>query len=124
MSRALASRCGLWAAVVALFVSSAPASAQTNYFWNAPTGAAGNWDLATQNWATVAAGPVNYTWTNSGVEVANFGNTAGTVTLGTGITTFGVNFTTTGYIITGNTLTLAGAGGVINTNAINATINS
>ena len=100
----------LWAPLVALLLLAAPASAQTDFFWNAPTGGDGTWDLATQNWATTSGGPVDYTWLNNSNERANFGNTAGTVTLGTGITTFGVNFATTGYTITGNTLTLAGAG--------------
>jgi autotransporter-associated beta strand protein len=115
-------------AVVALAVIAflAPAArAQTDYFWNAPNGGTNSWDLITQDWSTTSAGPVNYTWINSGSERANFGNTAGTVTLGTNITAYGINFTTANYILAGggNTLTLAGTGGVINTN-VAATINS
>jgi fibronectin-binding autotransporter adhesin len=112
------------AAFVALVLTAAPVGAQTNYFWNAPTGGTETWDTATQRWSTTTGGPVDYTWTNSGLEIANFGNSAGTVTLGTGITTFGVNFSVSGYTITGNTLTLAGAGGVIDTGAFDATVNS
>jgi fibronectin-binding autotransporter adhesin len=116
------------AALFAAFVLgsvTATASAQTDYFWNAPTGSSGTWDTSTTDWSTVAAGPVNYTWTNSGLERANFGNTAGTVTLGTNITAYGINFNTANYIIAGggNTLTLAGAGGVISA-GVAATINA
>src|SRR5262245_17276128 len=75
-----------------------PAHAQTDYFWNAPTGSTGNWDTSTLNWSTTAAGPVNYTWTNSGSERANFGNTGGVVTIAAGgISTFGINVTVNGY---------------------------
>ncbi len=50
--------------------------------------------------------------------------TAGTVTLNAPITAYGVNFLTANYVIAGNgnTLTLSGAGGVINSN-VAATIN-
>ncbi len=48
-------------ALALLAISAAPAAAQTDYFWNAPTGGTGNWDLATANWGTAAAGPLNYT---------------------------------------------------------------
>lgn len=109
---------------VGLLGMATPAKAQTDYYWNAPTGGTGPWDLATLNWSTTVGGPVNYTWLNDGTERANFGDTAGTVTLSTGITAFGVNFSTSGYIITGDTLTLAGAGGVVNTSTFDATINS
>ncbi len=124
MTRPLSARLGLAPALLALALTAAPAAAQTDYFWNAPTGGTGTWDITTQLWSTTATGPVDYTWTNSGTERANFGNTAGTVTLGTGITAYGLNFSTSGYTVTGNTLTLAGAGGVIDTGASNATINS
>ena len=39
----------------------------------------------------------------------------GTVTLDTAITAHSLVFSTSGYTVTGNTLTLAGAGGSINT---------
>jgi autotransporter-associated beta strand protein len=102
------------------------AAAQTDYYWNVPGGGGtAAWDTVTQNWTTTAVGGVNdYTWTSSGAERANFGNTAGTVTLATGITAYGLNFASDGYIISGNTLTLAGTGGVIDTGGVNATINS
>ena len=115
-----------WLASVAyLLAAHFFATAQTDYFFNAPNGGIGPWDTSTFNWSTVAAGPVNYIWTNSGNERANFGNTAGTVTLGTNITAFGINFTAANYVIAGggNTLTLSGAGGVINSN-VAATISA
>jgi fibronectin-binding autotransporter adhesin len=125
MSRLPLTRLGLLPALLALALTAAPAFAQTDYYWNAPTGGDGTWDTATQLWSTTTTGPVDYTWTNSGTERANFGNTAGTVTLGTGITAYGLNFSTSGYTITSNTLTLAGTGGgVIDTGTSNATINS
>src|SRR5205823_6098741 len=101
---------------LSLVLSAATAYGQTDYFWNPATGGSGNWDTSTVKWSTTAAGPVNYTWTNSGSERANFGNTAGTVTLGTNVSAFGINYSTASYIIAGggNTLTLTGAGGVIN----------
>src|SRR2546430_12336268 len=104
------------AASLVLFASISTAHAQTDYFWNAPTGGTGTWDPVTQNWATTSAGPVNYIWLNNGSERANFGNTAGTVTLGTGITAYGVNITVANYVIAGggNILTLVGPGGPIN----------
>jgi fibronectin-binding autotransporter adhesin len=117
------------AAALALLLPPTPAKAQVDYFWNVSSatsgGGSGTWDLVTSNWSTSSTGPLNYTWTNNGQERANFSNTAGTVTIDVGgVTAFGVNFATTGYTITGGTLTLAGAGGVIDTGSVNATINS
>jgi len=100
------------ASIVAL--SAIPtAYAQVDYFWNAPNGGPGTWNTTTQNWSTVATGPVDYTWTDNGNERANFGNSPGVVGLGTPILAYGVNFSTSGYLITNggaaaNTLTLTG----------------
>jgi fibronectin-binding autotransporter adhesin len=114
------------AVVVALAVSSAgPAVGQTDYYWNAPAGGAGQWDLATANWSTAAGGPLNYTWTNSGTERANFGGVGGSVTLSTAITAYGLNFTADGFALAGSTLAPIGAGGGIDVSAgSTATINS
>src|SRR5262245_65972721 len=106
-----------WAFVICvLFVFGAGISqAQTDYFWNQPNGGGGTWDTTTGNWSTVAGALSNdYTWTNSGNERANFGNTLGTVTLGVPISAYGINITTASYVIAGggNILTLTGAGGV------------
>jgi autotransporter-associated beta strand protein len=112
-------------ALAATALTAAPASAQTNYFWNAPTGDTGTWDTSATNWSSTSGGPVDSTWPNTNSSRANFGNTAGTVTIAPGgVTAFGVNFLTTGYTITGDTLTLAGTGGVIDTGGVNATVNS
>src|SRR5262245_60686477 len=108
--------CSTVCTVVALLVAalgSTAAHAQTDYFWNAPNGGTGAWDTSNVIWSTVAAGSTDYIWTNSGNERANFGNTAGTVTLSVPITAYGLNFSTANYVIAGggNTLTLSGTGG-------------
>ncbi len=126
MSRLPPARLGLAPALLALALTAAPAAAQTDYFWNAPTGGTGTWDTATQLWSTTATGPVDYTWTNSRTERANFGNTGGIVSISSGpITAYGVNFTADGYTIGLGTLTLAGAGGLVSVGSgLTATINS
>jgi autotransporter-associated beta strand protein len=108
-----------------LLATASAGSAQTALFWNAPNGGTGTWNTTNTNWSTTAAGSALVVWNSA--DQANFGNTAGTVTLGSAITSAGLVFTTTGYIINGggNTLTLAGTNGqIINTNAVNATINA
>src|SRR5262245_32999346 len=117
--------------VVALLVAalaSTAAYAQTDYFWNPPTGGTGAWDTTNATWSTVAAGPDDYIWSNSGNERANFTTPPGTVTLSNPITAYGIvitNATAGNYVIAGggNILTLAGAGGVIN-NSVAATISA
>lgn len=118
--------CCAGSACLLMMLAAGPVSAQTDYFWNAPNGGAGTWDTLTQNWATNSAGPLDYTWTNSGLERANFGGTGGAVALAAGgITAFGVNFNVTGYALTGGPLTLAGAGGPISTGSgVSATISA
>ncbi len=110
-------------ATVAIVLATATAArAQTDYFWNATgdisAGGTGTWDTVTPMWSDSAAGPLDYIWLNNGDERANFGDTAGTVTLGENISAYGINFNTTGYTIAGggNVLTLTGAGGPINVN--------
>src|SRR5262245_39167652 len=113
-------------ALAATAFAAAPVSAQ-NYYWNAPTGGAGTWDEATtSNWALNSGGPADQMWVNDGTITANFGNTAGNVTIadGANISAAALVFTTDGYLInrlTTGTLTLAGAG-VIDTGTVNATI--
>src|SRR6059058_1371295 len=99
----------LVASIVVLLAAITAAHAQTDVFWNAPTGTSGTWQLDSM-WSTTAAGPNNYTWTNDGTERANFGNTGGIVTLGVPINTYGINFLVSGYTIAGggNALTLTG----------------
>src|SRR5690349_15173941 len=97
MRSSVSRRCLTVSSLFALLASalfSSQAHAQTDYFWNAPNGNTGTWDASNQTWSTLAAGPLDYTWQNNGNERANFGNTAGTVTLGAPITANGINFST------------------------------
>ena len=104
------------------------ATAATLYWDGADTnananGGAGTWDNgSTSNWDTAATGGSNSVWTNANNDTAVFGATAGTVTLGGGITVGGLQFDTASYLITGNTLTF-GTAGTILANA-DATISS
>ena len=71
-------------------------------------GGTGTWDTSTSNWWS---GSALGAWNNSNNDTAVFWGTAGTVTLGSGITVGGLQFNTSGYTVTGNatnTLTLAG----------------
>jgi autotransporter-associated beta strand protein len=96
------------------------AHAQTDYYWNVPNGGDGTWDTGSADWSASSGGSLNYTWTNSGSERANFG---GNLTAGAnvsiaaaGILAYGLNFNTTGagtYTLSGGPLTLTGAGGEI-----------
>ncbi len=120
----------LVAALVAVLAIATAAQAQTDYYYNPPTGVDGTvntWDTTNLDWndvnQTTPAFPVNdYTWANdtitNGGERANFGNTGGTVTLGNDISAYGINFNTNGYLIAGggNVLMLYGPGGLINVN--------
>jgi fibronectin-binding autotransporter adhesin len=127
MMRTRTSAFANWAATVALVsLVVTSARAQTDFFWNAPNGGIGPWDTTTQNWSTLAAGPVDYTWLSNGNERANFGNTAGTVTIPAGgVNAFGVNFNVDGYVIAGGTLTLQGVGGpVVAGSGFTGTINT
>jgi fibronectin-binding autotransporter adhesin len=109
---------------VALALSGLPANAQSNYYWNAGTGGGGAWDTSSTLWSLNPGGPVDQTWLNDGTALANFGDTAGTVTVSSVLNASGLNFSTTGYIIagsSGNSITLMG-GGVIDTASFNATV--
>ena len=79
-------------------------------------GGAGTWDTSSSKWWNLTS---DTTWTN-GTDTAAFWGTAGTVTLGTGITVGGLTFNTTGYVIAGNTLTLGGSTNVITLNNVAA----
>src|SRR5262245_2166438 len=48
------------------------------------------------------------TWSNAALDNAIFGGTAGTVTLSVAITAHNLTFNTSGYTVTGNTMTLGG----------------
>ncbi|MEY3896372.1 MAG: hypothetical protein RLZZ214_1892, partial [Verrucomicrobiota bacterium] len=72
------------------------------------TGGAEAWNTSNGNWTT-DAGANNVAWNNANNDVAVFGDVAGAVALGDPITAGGLIFNTTGYSVTGNILTLAGA---------------
>ncbi len=70
-------------------------------------GTAGNWNETLLNWDAGAVPHV--AWVNSNNDTAIFGGTAGTVTLTAPVTVGGLQFSTTAYTLTGDTLTF-GAG--------------
>ncbi len=122
------------ATLVFLAVTVTAVHAQTDYYFNPPTGVdlvafpqINTWDLSNFDWNSVnqttpAIPSNNYVWQNdtvtNGGERANFGNTSGTVTLNNNISAYGINFNSAGYTIAGggNVLTLYGPGGPINVN--------
>lgn len=70
----------------------------------------GTWSTGTSNWGTVSGGPYTAaTWANSPADAAFFEGTAGTVTIGTGVTAAGLTFSVPGYTVTSGTLTLSGS---------------
>lgn len=116
----------LLAAFAALGTSSLFAQT-TTLNWDADGGAGvggtGAWDTTSTLWNTAGSGAANTIWTtgsgNSGYA-ANFGGTAGTVTVqGGGITTgilgsgngSALNFDTGGYILSGGKITIDNTGG-------------
>jgi hypothetical protein len=84
---------------------------------SAVTGGAGTWATTNGNWTT-DGGINNVAWSNGNNDTAIFGNTAGTVTLGTDINVSGMEFTSGGYILEGggNSIILGNNGGVRGTN--------
>ena len=101
------------------------ATAQTTQYWD-PTltgsstgGGAGTWSSAA-NWFD---GTSDTAWVNGNLAV--FGGTAGSVTLGANETANGVTFTTTGYTLSGSaTLTLGGTTPTITVPTGTTTINA
>ena len=71
------------------------------------SGGTGTWDTSIANWFN---GSADVAWSNTFFPVAVFAGTAGTVTLNTAIDASDLNLTTTGYTVTGNTLTLGVSG--------------
>jgi autotransporter-associated beta strand protein len=112
---------------VALVGSVGIDSAATNMYWDpskigAPgSGGAGTW-TGTTAWAD---GAVDYPWSNTIAEIANFGGaTSGTVALGGSVSAVnGINFTTAGYTITGTIGQVLTVAGTINA-AADATISA
>ena len=90
----------------ALIAWSAPASMAADRYWSGT----GTWSTGTSNWGTLSGGPYNAaTWSNSPADAAFFEGSAGTVTIGTGVTAAGLTFNVAGYTVTGGTLTLSGS---------------
>ena len=90
----------------------APRASAIDLFWDADgnvsaaTGGTGNWDIGAGGaWRSGSStgSIVPYDNTAPSGVIAQFGGTAGTVTLAGTITTGGMNFTTGGYTITGGT---------------------
>lgn len=90
-------------------------------------GGTGTWNVASPFWSPSGdgvSGPYS-AWSNAALDNAIFGGTAGTVTLGVPISAHNLTFETTGYVLSGSTLTLGGVTPTITTNAgVAATINS
>lgn len=76
----------------------------------ASNGGTGTWSTAIANWDEGASAHV--VWNNDNNNVAVFGGTVGLVTVATPVTVGGLSFTTAGYIISNNTVTLTGDGTV------------
>lgn len=81
------------------------------------SGGSGDWSLSAPAWSPGndgVSGPYA-AWNNAALDNAIFGGTAGTVTLGSPITVNRLTFNSSGYTLTGGTLTLAGATPTIST---------
>ncbi len=75
------------------------------------SGGTGTWNTGTTNWFN---GVSDVAWSNAYDANAVFdGGNGGTVSLSTGITAKTLSFTSSGYTITGSTLTLSGDGGSV-----------
>jgi autotransporter-associated beta strand protein len=104
------------------------ASAQTNLFWDqdgdttTATGGTGTWNTS-NTWRSGSSTGTLGDWSDGNVAV--FGGTAGTVTLSAPVSANGLTFNTTGYAITGSTLTLTGASApILNVSTGTSTISS
>ncbi len=112
------------------------ASAASTLYWDGGTadiltdgdgasnGGAGTWNVALTNWDAGVAPHV--AWVNANDDTAIFGGgAAGTVSLGAAISANALTFSTTGYLVQTNTLTLSGTTPTITTDpGVSATISS
>lgn len=105
-------RLGVLMGLASLYAS--PTMAADKYWdvngGSAGSGGTGTWDTSLALWNAAndgVAGPFT-PWSNANIDNAIFAGTAGTVTLGTGITANTLTFNVNGYTLTGGTLTLAG----------------
>ncbi|MGV3664411.1 MAG: autotransporter-associated beta strand repeat-containing protein, partial [Prosthecobacter sp.] len=92
-----------------LYWDSDVTAAGNNATTGAGLGGAGIWDTSTLQWWNPAIPGVDVAWNNLSLDTAVFAGTAGTVTLGEAISAGGLTFNTTGYTLTGVTLTLGAA---------------
>ncbi len=128
ITRALA-----FAAVLTLTSSAIRAS---NYYWDptmtgtgAGSGGTGTWDTTSNFWL-LSGGTADTTWPNTSANTADFAGAAGTVTLGSAITTGGLIFDTAGYTLGTSTYALSlGTSGITSnitsgTTTINGAITS
>ena len=95
---------------MALTLALTPEARSASLQWDANGSAAGiggtgTWNTSSLTWST---GVAFQAWNNASLDDAVFGGTAGTVTLGVPITVHNLTFGTTGYTVTGGTLTLGG----------------
>ena len=108
-------------ALVTFVIATSSAHAAVLYWDGTDTtanadGGSGIWDLTTTNWDTLASGGTDIAWPNAGnANIANFGGTGGTVTLGTSMGSAGpypnaINVTAGNYIFDLNNLSLSSRG--------------
>ena len=109
--------------IAALVLLTLPLAAQAaNRYWDgANTGGTGDgasaggtatWDTSILNWDQ-GNGVSRVNWTNANNDTAIFAGTAGTVSLGTGITVGGLQFDTAAYTVQNNALTFGAAGSIV-----------
>lgn len=86
-----------------------------DYYWDANgstsgTGGAGTWKTSGDRWRLGSASGSLTRWRASShtADRAVFGGTAGTVSIGSGISTHGLLFSTSGYVLQNGTITLTG----------------
>ena len=96
--------------LLASLLPAQPVQAQANLTWDANgaaagTGGSGTWDTSSSIWFI---SPVFQVWNNVTFDNATFAGTAGTVTVGTPVNVHNITFGTTGYTVTGSSITLGG----------------
>ena len=95
----------------------------------AGTGGTGTWDTTTvDRFRNGASGTTSFRWVNSSSgndHTVEFGGTAGTVSVAAGgVTASGIEFTTSGYLLQNNAVTLSGSAPTVSVTTGTATINS
>src|SRR4249919_1733178 len=113
--------------VIALLAALGPWSAAhaQSIFWDGndttanADGGNGTWQEGGTNWDSAASAGANTAWNGALPNDAVFGGTAGTVTIApAGVTAHNLTFNTTGYTVSGGTLTLGGATPTITTGTV------